>query len=79
YYWCTGFKAMFIDKDDLDTASETGFTWNGGSLRVVKAYVFDVKYLPDVVSSTQVIGTQDFTGSGPKIPLLVTDAGDGTY
>ncbi|MDP9220393.1 MAG: hypothetical protein M3P23_07625, partial [Actinomycetota bacterium] len=80
YYWCIGFKALFIDKDDSDmSASETGFTWNGGSMRIVKGYVFDVKYLPETVSSTQVGGTQDYTGSGPKIPLLVHDTGDGTY
>lgn len=77
-YPIRGFKGFFVDDDPASTTSDHGFTFNGGALKVVKGYAFDLKYADGVISNGTG-GTVTYVGAGPKIPVLVHDAADPAY
>jgi hypothetical protein len=51
---------------------------NGTQVESIRAYAFDLDYIGEVAGSDG-NGTTTYLGSGPKIPVLVHDAGDPSY
>ncbi len=72
YYPIIGFKAAYF----WDDSSDHGFGWQGSSLRVVRAFVFDLDFLPPQVSGEVAGRIGDYLGSGPKVVQLVHDSDD---
>jgi hypothetical protein len=84
YFPIVGFKGMFITSiNPGDPAYDHGFAFQGGSMQGVKGFVFDLKWLHKNVSSSEVLGTQAYVGTGPVVAKLVRDKDDnqpaGTY
>jgi Flp pilus assembly protein TadG len=72
------FKGFFLDDDPAAPGTtDHGFGFNGGSLKVVKGFAFDLDDDFGLVSNGT-IGTVAYVG-GPKIPVLIHDAADPAY
>jgi len=77
YYPIVGFKGMFITSiNPGDPTFDHGFSFTGGSMQSVKGFVFDLKWLNKNVSSSDVLGTQAYVGTGPVVAELVRDKDD---
>ncbi len=72
YYWIIGFKALYF----WDETPEKGFAWQGSNLTAVRAFVFDLDYLPEQVSSQVAGAIGGYVGSGPTVVRLVHDSDD---
>jgi len=73
YYPIVGFKAVYF----WDDTPDEGFVWGSpGNLEAVRAFVFDLDYLPSEVSGQVAGQVGPYTGSGPKVVRLVHDFGD---
>jgi hypothetical protein len=81
YYPIIGFKGVFITSLSTDTSTQHGFGFanNNKTLRTLKGFVFDLKWLHSNISSDAVTATQAYIGTGPVIAKLVRDQDDGTY
>lgn len=77
YYPIKGFVAVFID----GPAPNYGLEPNVGGTQIesVRAYVFSLDYLGDVLASGTTDDTVPYLGTGPKVPVLVHDSGDPSY
>ena len=72
YYPIIDFKALYF----WDDTSEHGFSWQGNNLKAVRAFVFDLDYLPPEVSAQVAGAIGGYLGSGPKVVRLVHDQSD---
>jgi hypothetical protein len=74
YFPIVGFKAIYF----WDDSSDHGFSWQGSNLRAVRAFVFDLDYLPPQVGSQVAGAIGGYLGTGPKVVVLVHDNDDPT-
>ena len=73
YLRIIGFQAVWFDDDTADH----GFVWQGGSsLQRVRAYVFDIDYLPEEVSAEVAGVVGPYVEGLPKVIQLVHDESD---
>lgn len=72
YFPIIGFRAVYF----WDDSPYKGFVWNGSNLKAVRAWVFDLDYLPPQVSAEVAGAIGGYLGSGPKVVRLVHDQGD---
>jgi hypothetical protein len=77
FYPIKGFAGVFLDGAAPNYGLEPNN--NGNQVQSLRAYAFSLDFLPGVISSGTTEGTVTYLGAGPKVPVLVHDAGDPSY